>query len=117
MQGFAAGTAAYYGLDALMYLQSDKAKYITALKEDLRANLAAGGKISYPDSTFVTWANQIEKAGRAQFSDGTEVVLSIIYKLRSISDLFALEIAYGLRKPIVKGGENLFPPLRPGTRH
>lgn len=102
--GFAVGVAAYYGLDYLIFLQTDKEKYILALKADLRKNLAAGAKLSYSDSTYLTWANQIEKAAGAQFKDGTEVVSGIMYKLRSITDLFALEIAYGLRTPIVKGG-------------
>jgi hypothetical protein len=98
------GTGLYYGIDALFYFSSDKKKYITLLKEDLLARLAAGEKLTYHDSTYTAWANQIEKIASTAIADGTDEVMSIGYKIKSLPDMLALEIAYGLRKTYVPRG-------------
>lgn len=104
------GAVVATGYVAAMGYRSKWQREKAALEAAIAYEEARGDKRQQADSTYSQWATAIERAIQDLFGAGAPVVLGIIYKIRTRSDYYALQLAYGQRARVAPAGA-LFNPV------
>lgn len=104
------GAVVATGYVAAMGYRSKWQREKAALEAAIAYEEARGDKRQQADSTYSQWATAIERAIQDLFGAGAPVVLGIIYKIRTRSDYYALQLAYGQRARVAPAGA-IFNPI------